>query len=97
MKESIETCVYNIENEIYGSSDISVTGPKMLGTIFEKMNFEGNIGMLYHLIINKKKYIKDSENNTVVIPKFENYDSIMYPNGVLDYHILWNNKKIFKL
>jgi len=92
MEKAIETCLYNIENEIYGISDISITGPKMLGTILE--NFDLKVNMLNHVIVAQKRYIKDSSNNTIVIPKFENYDSIMYPEGN-DYHVLWNNHKVF--
>jgi hypothetical protein len=92
MKKAIETCLYNIENEIYGSSDISITGPKMLGTILE--NFDLKVNMLNHVIVAQKRYIKDSLNKTIVFPKFENYDSIMYPEGN-DYHVLWNNRQVF--
>lgn len=35
MKRCIEVALYNIENEIYGDCDLSITGPKLLSRVFE--------------------------------------------------------------
>jgi len=89
MKKAIEKCLYNIENEIYGDSDISVTGPKMFESLIDKEEYL----LLQHSILNKKRYI--TKNNSIIInTKFEDYDKIMYSNKE-DYHVLWKNKNIF--
>jgi hypothetical protein len=57
--------------------------------------------MLKHIILNGQKYIYDSRivklGNELIITKFDNYDSIMYPPGRLDYHVLWKNRSVFSL
>lgn len=40
MKKCIEEAIYNIENEIYGTGDLTITGPKLLSSVFEKITGE---------------------------------------------------------
>jgi len=108
MKMAIQECLHNIENGIYGETDISITGPKMLANVYRKLYLETidnngslmestkelSVKMLKHVIKDSKKYIYEN-GNELIITKFDNYDSIMYPPGKVDYHILWNSKKVF--
>ena len=108
MKYAVNKCLYNIENEVYGTTDISITGPTMLNEVYSELiekirsgyNRDIPVKMLYHCIINEKKYIKESFSQKLedfcIVTKFDNYDSIMYPNGRLDYHQLWNSRNVFK-
>lgn len=96
MKLAIEKAIYNIENNIYGETDICITGPAMLESVYKPIYFKTPVKMLRHYISQEKqKYIRDLFDNELIITKFDNYDSIMYPPGKLDYHILWKNKKVF--
>jgi mannosyltransferase OCH1-like enzyme len=38
LKTAIERCVYNISNRIYGETDLSVTSPHLLGTVYREIN-----------------------------------------------------------
>jgi mannosyltransferase OCH1-like enzyme len=108
MKMAVQECLHNIENGIYGETDISITGPAMLAKVYRKLyldiiNNNGSLmestsqlslKMLKHVIKDSKKYIYH-DGNEAIITKFDNYDHIMYPPGKVDYHILWNSKKVF--
>ena len=102
MKMAIDQCLYNIENGLYLDTDISITGPSMLGKVYREMYLETiderkqlSVKMLKHVILNSQKYIYDN-NNELIVTKFDNYDSIMYPPGRLDYHNLWKLKNVYK-
>ena len=96
MKLAIDKCIENIKNNYYGNSDIEVTGPKMLGQIFENLCV-GNLGikLLQHHRHKKIVDISSKGGKVVINCKFPNYQEIMYPYNSLDYHILWNNKDIY--
>ena len=110
MKLAVQECLHNIENEIYGETDIAITGPKMLANVYRKFYLETidnnislmestkelSVKMLKHVIKDSKKYIYEN-GNELIITKFDNYDSIMYPPGKLDYHVLWKSKKVFNV
>ena len=97
MKLAIQQTLYNIENGIYGENDVCITGPKMLENVYKPIYLETPVKMLRHYISREhKKYIRDLFDNELIITKFDNYDSIMYPPGKLDYHILWKNKQVFR-
>jgi hypothetical protein len=107
LKAAIEKCLYNIENEIYGSIDISITGPWMLKDL--PLEYP-KVKMLKHIIQNNEKYIYYN-SDLFIKTKFNNYQSIMYPDNSRDpdntlnpdnntstrscYNTLWSLKKVF--
>jgi hypothetical protein len=95
LKAAIEKCLYNIENEIYGSIDISITGPWMLKDL--PLEYP-KVKMLKHIIQNNEKYIYYN-SDLFIKTKFNNYQSIMYPDNNTStrscYNTLWSLKKVF--
>ena len=92
IKAAIEKCLYNIENEIYGDVDISITGPWMLKSL--SLDYPG-VKILDHRILHGEKYIYN-ENIQIIKTKFENYHSVMYPPDREHYSTLWKERKVFK-
>ena len=93
IKEAIEKCLHNIENEIYGDIDISITGPWMLKDL--SLDYPG-VKVLQHRILQGQKFIYN-ENIQICKTKFENYHSTMYPQGMEHYSTLWKKRKVFNI
>ena len=101
MKKAIDLCVYNITNELYGVSDIDITGPRMLSRVnacaLNKFDAFNETKILHHVVGKIPELNKIQFNGKVVVnTKFSNYYKIMYPDDKEDYHKLYLNKNVFK-
>jgi hypothetical protein len=105
MKECINQCVMNIENNYYGDSFLSVTGPYLFGKVFERLFntslFSQGYGLHFHedMVIHVMKYIENNEIKDVLTGKKiisfpERYDDkVSFP--IQQYTELWKQRKIY--
>jgi mannosyltransferase OCH1-like enzyme len=106
MKECIDQCVSNIENNFYGDSHLSVTGPYMFGQvfsrIFNKSLFSLGYGLHFHeeTVIHVMKYIENDQILDVLTGKkvvsFPERHSCKTTFPIQQYTTLWQQKKIYK-
>jgi mannosyltransferase OCH1-like enzyme len=110
MKELIKKCISNINNNYYGTGTLDITGPTMMGNvyncIFEKDCFDDNKEIIEVGTTNKIKILKivfqffqntisDIDDNELIVTKFDNYPNIMYIN-VPRYTVLWKLRQVYK-
>ena len=98
MNHARKQCLKNIEKRYYGERDIDVTGPYMLGRLYQRysLKYKDKVKMLEHFIDYRKiniEQIKDGDK-VLINTKFNNYYNIMY-NNKIRYTELWNKKNIY--
>jgi mannosyltransferase OCH1-like enzyme len=105
MAQCIDQCVTNIENNFYGNSSLSVTGPYMFGSvfyrIFDKSLYSLGYGLHFHqdTLIHVLKYIENDQIVDTVTGKkvisFVERQDCKTPFTIQSYGYLWSNQKIY--
>lgn len=105
MKQCIEQCVTNIENNFYGNSSLSVTGPYMFGSVFYRIYntslFSLGYGLHFHddTLIHVMKYIENEEIIDSVTGKkvisFTERQDCKTSFTIQSYGYLWSHQKIY--
>jgi hypothetical protein len=110
IKDCIDKCCENIKNKYYGENHLDVTGPTMLGKVFncyfeKKCEYKNkdlmDIGNIFKKNTKIIVYslaagskITDNNNNSILDTKFENYHNIMYSKSK-KYPELWLKKEVY--
>lgn len=100
--ECINQIVYNVKHKYYGISPLHITGPALLGYIYNKYNYKIPINLenkySYNIatLFNGNIFYK----NISVIDSYSSYRKnqiINYFNGTnnTDYRVLWGSNKIY--
>lgn len=109
LREAIEMCLSNIENDFYGQSDLEVTGPWLLAKAFEKVTgikpqqgiSNNGIKIIKHTrteICTTGGKITDLEGKIFFDTKYNSYSSDRkWYNTAPHYSILWKDKNIYNL
>jgi len=115
IKKLIDKSCDNIENNYYGINSLDITGPTMMGNVYNCLfenycNYNNkeiiksgivNINNLKIEILNFKNtnndfFIRNSNDEIILLIKFKNYSKIMYHDrNVKHYGELWNKKKVY--
>lgn len=110
LKNCINKCVNNIENNNYGYHSLCVTSPIILGEVFSEMDnvfVNGNIQVghiddelfIYSFENGDGEYFKNPENNQFVVKnKIDKHYELLYKKHMnfCRYDKLWENKYVFK-
>jgi mannosyltransferase OCH1-like enzyme len=100
LKIAIEKCIYNITNELYCDTDLSVTSPHLLGSLYREVNdvenvpvgvTQNNTVFYEHRITNQ--FIDDNGVNIIQI-KHPNHYQILY-NTQEKYGVIWNKGQLY--
>jgi mannosyltransferase OCH1-like enzyme len=96
IRKIIKQCIKNIENNFYGNYCLSITGPELVGTIFNKYfkNYK-NTKILKLIKYNNELFIINKNNEKIIKTKFENYYNVMYKNSNEYYVNLWLNNNVY--
>jgi mannosyltransferase OCH1-like enzyme len=93
--ESINKIVENVNNNYYGSSPLSPTGPEMLGDLMLSKGYNLNIDMFHYrhggFIIYKNRFVISTEYN-----EYDKERTTLYNNiKTKRYDRLWDEKNIY--
>lgn len=106
LKMTIDLMIKRIENREYGSSDLHVTGPCLLGEVFRNMMGTNNLNTyvsndirLFSHVINWRcsSNVVKYGNEEYFYTKYPSYniDKTWY-NSTQNYALLWKNRMIYK-
>lgn len=92
-KKCIKQCCDNISNNFYGEGPLEITGPKMIGKIFDQHNFSTRL-----LYPSMSYSIYDEKNQELLKTKFKDYYDVMYRDGNKKrYPIMWLEGDIYQI
>jgi mannosyltransferase OCH1-like enzyme len=94
-KLCIEEIVKNCNNEYYGLNSLAITGPCLLGNIFNDY-FNNEYESFIELYLNKDDNCIYKDNQKIV-DIYYGYRDDQNRLGSIHYSTLWNNKKIYNL
>lgn len=102
-KAAIERCIFNVSNGLYCRDPLDVTGPRMIGEVYMRLNNINHIATgkitedLYIYDFKDEEYIYN-ENIRIVRVRLPNHYQILYgsKNKELYYAPLWHERKIYK-
>jgi mannosyltransferase OCH1-like enzyme len=95
-KLCIEEIVNNCKMKFYGLNSLAITGPCLLGNIFNKY-YKEDYDSFIELYLNKKDNSIYNKNNIKIIGVYDEYRSDQMKSGSLHYSLLWNQKNVFNL
>ena len=92
----IRRIVQNVQNKFYGSTPLSPTGPKMLGSVIIDYKIPINVDITHYegggYIIYKNRFIISTE-----YPEYNHERTAAYNNNnTKRYDHLWNERKIYR-
>jgi mannosyltransferase OCH1-like enzyme len=95
LKLAIEKITNNCKNQYYGLNSLDVTGPCMLGNIFnEYYNSDYNPNIELYL---KKDGSIYNKKNIQITDMYDGYRDEQKKVGTLHYSFYWNNKNMYNL
>jgi mannosyltransferase OCH1-like enzyme len=107
LKEAIDMCVTNIENNNYTSSSLGITGPLVLGKAFEKIvgkdvepdkDYGNGIRTIahHHIMDCRSGVLFDSDLKIALTRYPTYYNDMKWYNSKPHYSQLWRKRKVFK-
>jgi len=112
MKLVINKTIENIENNYYGNGPLDITGPEMMGKVYQcyykdycnkglnEINFvsQDGVEILYLVATTNGFVIKDKDKEILLKTKFDNYNDVQYgkQTNKVHYGVLWHNRKVYR-
>ena len=94
----VEECIINIENNYYGYSSLSITGPVLAGTVYYKhlldLKYKNEILSFNKVMFNN--YIKTGSANNIKILELKQFGKIETTNNDNNYIVDIHDKKLIR-